>query len=278
MTRRYATKATVTATDSALSDRDRAVLQTVSELRFVSGSQLTRRFFSEDDSPAQGRAARRALIRLVRLNVLARLPRRIGGVRSGSAGFVYRLGSVGHRLAVHYGWQPERQRRWSDVPGTAFLNHALAVAELHTLLIEGDRSGRFELLELSAEPACWRSYGGVGTQRRSTLKPDSYVRLGLGEFEDSYFIEVDRGTEGRKTIDRKLGEYVAYEAADIEQDKRGVFPRVLWLTPDQGRADAIAASARRLPQGRRELFAVARLGDAASVVSGTSSNTLTTSS
>ncbi|MGD9735226.1 MAG: replication-relaxation family protein [Solirubrobacterales bacterium] len=276
MTRRYATEASANAADSSLTERDRGILGTVSELRFVSGDQLKRLHFIETDPQAQARAARRALIRLVRLDVLARLPRRIGGVRAGSAGFVYHLGAVGHRLAVRYGWQPERRRRRSDIPGTAFLNHSLAVAELHTLLVEADRSRRFELLELSAEPSCWRSYGGVGAQRGQTLKPDSYVRLEQGEFEDSYFIEVDRGTEGSKTIDRKLKEYVAYAATGIEQDRRGVFPRVLWLAPDAERVAAIEAIVGRLSPGSRELFAVAALSDAEDVVPTTSTNTLIT--
>lgn len=276
MTRRYSSEASVDAADLRLTERDRSLVRSVSDLRFVSGDQLARLHFIEADQQAQARAARRALVRLVRLDVLARLPRRVGGVRAGSAGFVYHLGAVGYRLAVRCGWQPERRRRRSDIPGTAFLNHSLAVAELHTLLVEADRSRRIELLELSAEPSSWRSYGGVGAQRGQTLKPDSYARLGLGEYEDSYFFEVDRGTEGSTTIERKLREYVAYEASGIEQEARGVFPRVLWLTVDASRAAAIEAVVRRLPKASRELFAVALLGDAADVVSGTSTNTLTT--
>jgi hypothetical protein len=120
------------------------------------------------------------------------------------------------------------------------------VAELHTLLIEGDRAGRFALLELVSEPASWRSFGGLGNQRR-TLKPDSYVRMGVGEYEDSYFMEVDRGSEGSQTISRKLGEYVAYAGTGQEQEHRGVFPRVLWLTPDEQRAEAIRGCVRQLP-------------------------------
>jgi hypothetical protein len=266
MTPHYATEASADAADSALTPRDRTVLKKVSDLRFASGDQLARMCFIEDDPLAQARAARRALLRLVKLDALARLPRRVGGVRAGSAGFIYYLGSVGYRLAVRFGWQPERRRRRSDLPGTAFLNHALAVAELHTLLIEADRSRRFELLELSAEPSCWRSYGGTGTQRPLTLKPDSYIRLGVGEFEDSYFVELDRGTEGTKTIERKLKEYVAYEASGAEQDQRGVFPRVLWLTPDAGRAEGIAGSVRGLARAKRKLFAVSQFKDAIEAV------------
>jgi hypothetical protein len=275
MTRRYSSEASVDAADLSLTDRDRSLIRTVSDLRFVSGDQLARLHFIEADPEAQARAARRSLIRLTRADVLARLPRRVGGVRAGSAGFVYHLGAVGYRLAVRYGWQPERRRRRSDIPGTTFLHHSLVVAELHTLLREADRSRRIELLELSAEPSCWRSYGGVGAQAGKTLKPDSYLRLGVGEFEDSYFIEVDRGTVGSTTLDRKLREYVAYEASGLEQT-RGVFPRVLWLVPDASRAAAIGVSIGRLTKASRELFAVALQADAVDVVSGTSTNTLST--
>ena len=173
----------------------------MSDLRFVSGAQLTRLHFSDGQDPAvNARAARRALLRLTHLDVLARLPRSVGGVRAGSAGFVYYLGLGGQQLATEHGWQPERRRRRSLVPGTLFVRHALQVSELHTLLVEADRSRRVELLELRAEPSCWRSFDGLGTQQ-PMLKPDSYARLGVGAFEDSYFFEVDRGTEGSR--DRK---------------------------------------------------------------------------
>jgi hypothetical protein len=261
----------------SLSQRDHAVLRTVSDLRFVTGEQLTRIHFAhaEDEAAAKARAARRSLVRLVRHDYLARLPRRVGGVRAGSAGFVYCLGLAGQRLAVLRGWQPERRRRRSQVPGTFFLNHTLAIAELHTMLLEGDRSGRFELLELVAEPACWRELGGIGGQRSDTLKPDSYVRLGVGAFEDSYFVEVDMGTEGSQTLHRKLKHYITYAAGGIEQQQHGVFPKVLWLTPDEPRASAVDGCIAELPGANRELFAVALQADALNVVSGTSEVTHT---
>lgn len=252
-----------------LTTRDLAVLRSVSDLRFVSGRQLERMHFSEGSPAATARAARRCLKRLVDLGLLARLSRRVGGVRAGSSGFVYHLDAGGQRLAGFQGWQPDRRSRRSELPGTFFLKHCLAVAELHTLLIEGDRASRFELLELVAEPACWRSSGTVHNQRRAILKPDSYARLGVGEFEDSYFFEVDRGSEGSKTIQRKLREYVAYAGTGSEQETRGVFPRVLWLTLDEARTSAIRVETGRLPLAARELFAVSLLGDAANVVADT---------
>jgi hypothetical protein len=261
MTRRYLSAAAYRELANELTGHDLIALKRVSDLRFVTGSQLTRLCFADsDDHNANGRAARRALLRLVRLAALDRLPRRVGGVRSGSAGFVYHLGLGGQRLAVERGWQPERRRRRSLAPGTLFVRHALQVSELHTLLVEHDRSRHVELLELTSEPTCWRTYGGV-TGQRQTLKPDSFARLGIGEYEDSYFIEVDMGSEGSRALERQLQLYVTYFESGAEQATHGVFPRVLWLAPDDRRVQVIAASVARLLAADRELFQVVRFDE-----------------
>jgi hypothetical protein len=267
MSGRYLTKRAWQSSAERLLDRDLAVLRYVSDLRFVSGDQLTRLCFVDAaDAASNARAARRALLRLTQLGALERLPRPIGGIRAGSAGFVYRLGLGGQRLAIQLGWQPERRRRRSAVPGTLFICHALAVAELHTRLVEGDRSRRFELLELRGEPSCWRSYDGIAAQR-AVLKPDSYVRLGLGDYEDSYFIEVDRGTEGSRAIERQVGLYLDYYRTGREQAERGVFPLVLWLAPDQRRGEAIADCLERLAAAERELFRAGQFEQAIELIS-----------
>ena len=262
MSARYLTAQVIDDLTSRLTSRDLAILKSVSDLRFVTGGQLTRLHFAESSDPAaNARAARRALLRLVRLDCLARLPRQVGGVRSGSAGFVYYLGLAGQRLAALRGWQSKRPRRRS-APGSLFLAHTLQVAELHTRLVEADRSGRLDLLELSAEPACWRSYGSGSTRREATLKPDSFVRLGLREYEFSYFIEVDRGTEGSWALRAKLRDYLNYEASGVEQAERGVFPKTLWTVPDTRRAGVIEDCIDGLPHAARELFQVALFKDA----------------
>lgn len=263
MSARYASRAVMRELHGQLTERDYTVLKRVSDLRFATGSQLTRMHFT-GSADAAARAARRTLLRLVRLGCLERLPRRVGGVRAGSAGSVYRLASAGQRLANERGWRVDGHRRQSHIPGTLYLGHALQVAELHTLLVEADRAGRVELLALEGEPACWRSYG-----QRARLKPDSYARLGVGEYEDSYFIEVDMGTEGSRTLERKLRDYLAYEASGVEQTEHGVFPKTLWLVPDVERAQAITACIERLPRSAGRLFAVAPFADLLDVVTDT---------
>ena len=260
MSARYATKAAVRGLERKLTDRDKAIIRRVSGLRFVTGDQLRRLHFADADELASARAARRALLRLTRLGCLDRLPRQVGGVRRGSAGFVYHLDLAGQRLAMERDWLTKRRRRPSHLPGTLFMAHGLKVAELHTLLVEADRSRRIELLELNAEPACWRRYGGAGSLR-ATLKPDSFVRLGAGDFEDSYFIEVDQGTEGSGALEAQLYRYVDYEASGIEQAERGVFPKILWLVPTAKREAAIERCIERLRSEKRELFAVAQFSE-----------------
>ncbi len=183
--------------------------------------------FPSSSELVSARSARRRLLKLTELELLGRLPRSVGGVRSGSAGFVYYLGPLGHRLGVESGWLPDRRWRRSHVPGQLFVQHTLLVSELHTRLVEGDRSGRFELLELTAEPACHRGYAGLAGQQH-VLKPDSYVRLGVGEFEDSYFVEIDRGTEGSRTIERQLEAYLDYWRSGQEQRAQS-YCQELWM-------------------------------------------------
>lgn len=187
---------------------------------------------------------------------------------AGSAGFVYRQGLAGYRLSAMRAEQPDKRQRRSRVPGTLFLRHSLAVAELHVRLIEGERVERFELLELTAEPSCHRLYSGLGGQR-GVLKPDSFVRLGLGPYEDSSFIEVDRGTEGSRALDTQLARYLAYAASGQEQAEHSVLPKTLWLANTAERAEVIVDCIERLVPSDQALFAVAQFDQAVDVLTTT---------
>jgi Replication-relaxation len=256
----YMTAERLRALDAQLSDRDRAVLRRVAELRFVSGGQLGRMDFP--DVPR--RTVREALLRLKRLDVLERLPRSVGGVRAGSPAYVYRLSSAGQRLAALHGWLPSASRWRAHVPGTLFVAHALKAAELHALLVEADRAGRIELIELAGEAASRRRYGGPLGPR--VLKPDSFARVGSGEYELVFFIEIDMGTEGSRALTTKLRQYADYEASGQEQAERGVFPLTLWLAPDAERVGVIADCIRLLPRPARSLFRVAPFTEVEAVI------------
>jgi len=146
-----------------------------------------------------------------------------------------------------------------------FHDHLLAVAEMHVRLTETCRFDAAELLSFQPEPECWRRFTGMGSQP-VTLKPDAYVRVGVGDYEVSSFVEVDLGTESRPTIGRKCRAYVSYWRTGLEQQRHGVFPRVVWLVTDQRRLDGIADVIRRLPGDAHQLFTVALIADGPDVL------------
>ena len=59
------------------------------------------------------------------------------------------------------------------------------------------------------------------------LRPDLFVRIAAGDLELRWFIEVDRGTEHLPAVMRKSTAYDRYYRGGVEQEKHGVFPRVM---------------------------------------------------
>src|SRR5581483_2129970 len=117
-------------------------------------------------------------------------------------------------------------------PSAAFHDHVLAIGDVFVTLVEADRRGAIELLEFQAEPRCWRRFSGPGGASVA-LRPDAFVRVGAGDYEHLAFLEVDRGTESIAALARKLDAFRAYAADGAEQQRFGVFPRVVFLAVDQ---------------------------------------------
>jgi hypothetical protein len=97
-----------------------------------------------------------------------------------------------------------------------------------------EREGHVLLGRVQVEPACWRSYGGIGGERL-TLKPDLFAITTTGEYEDHWFIEVDRSTESLPTLLRQCQRYEAYRRSGHEQATNDVFPLVVWVVLDEAR-------------------------------------------
>lgn len=240
-----------------ISERDQAVVKTVARLRLVSGRQLERLFFTESPSPSSGaRLARLALARLVKRGLLARLERRVGGVRAGSSGHIYTATPDGQRLVAYWKGEGIGRPRTVYEPGAAYVAHTLASSEVFIDLREAERAGRLGVLDHQAEPRCWRNYIGLGG-RAMTLRPDSYLRVAVGEFEESAFIEVDRGTVGRLALRRKHESYLAYYRSGREQADQGVMPRVIWLANDEARVRLLAEIAAEFSRDGQRLFVAA---------------------
>lgn len=257
----YVTNALAVQLERQLSDRDRAIIASLDRVRVASGEQL-RRLHLANGNRSKVRRIQHSLSRLVDLRVLARLDRQVGGVRAGSSGYIYALDVAGQRLASACGPAGGRRLRRPWTPGGGFVAHQLDVTELNVQLVEAERAGAFELLSFDAEPLCWRTFAGLGGGR-VVLKPDAFLRLGLGKYEDSYFIEVDRGTQSGPAITRKLTVYRRYFQTGREQDRWEVFPKVLLLAPHAARAAVLQELVADHPTP--ELFAVTRFDDALAV-------------
>lgn len=251
---------------SELGDRDREILRGVGRLRFMSGGHVARLHFAEGTPVGRQRRAQATLRRLTDDGYLARLPRRIGGTGSGSARFVYQLGYRGQR-EVH----PERRARTPEDSGWLFVEHALAVTEMVVELREAERAGRDRDLKIQTEPAVWRHYVAA-SGRVLVLKPDLGVQVLADTASLVWFVEVDRATEGLKRIRTKAIQYLDYWRSGREQERLGVFPRVLWSVPDEKRANSIRRTLAELPDPSTEMFVVAVAKDSARAVLGQPTN------
>jgi hypothetical protein len=246
-----------------LDSRALAIIRQVSDLRLMSAEQIASIHFSpgaEESASSAQRTGRRVLARLTEQKALVRTSRRVGGVRAGSSGFIYALGSIGQRLIGEEG--PRRRFR---EPSATFADHTLAVSQLVVDLTVASRSGSFDLLEIETEPACWRVHGGLAG--RQTLRPDLFVSLGVGAYERRYFIEVDRGTEHLPALLRKCHSYDSYYRTGTEQATHGVFPKVAWIVPDHRRVDLLERAIRASKLLTNEMFLVTVPGSAIAVLS-----------
>jgi hypothetical protein len=236
-----------------LSERDRAMTETVARLRLVSGKQLEVLFFAEVARPSsRARLTRRACARLAERGALGRLERRVGGVRAGAAGHVYYAAPAGLRLVAYWQGEGLRRPRARYEPTTAFVRHAIGVSDCYVQLVTADREGLVELLAFETEPA--RVFIGPGGTR-SVLRPDAFVRLGLGvdgATELHAFLELDLGSEGRQVLARKCRAYVAAWRSGIAP----VFPKILWITTTECRAEVLREVCASMPAEAWKLFTV----------------------
>lgn len=245
----------IDALESRLSDRDRQILDLVHRFRLLSGFHIHSVMFESH----QARLTRRVLGRLVMLGALETLDRRIGGVRAGSTGLVYRLAPDGRRLVERWHGDSAGRVQRSSEPGARFVGHTLAVADIFVRLHAATRSQPFELIQFATEPACWRAFSSPLGEPRS-LKPDAHMTCEAGNWEYRWFVEVDLATEGVSTLRRKFQAYVDYWQSGVEQAEAKVFPRVLWLTVGEQRVGRLRQVIDELPTAARELFQVAELG------------------
>jgi hypothetical protein len=142
----------------------------------------------------------------------------------------------------------------------------LAVGELYVQLREAEAIGKLELLAFDGEPACWRWWMGLAGERL-VLKPDAFVSVAVGDYELLSFVEVDLSTESTTVLRRKALAYVAHWENGREQQRQGgLYPRVVWLVPDERRREQLVGVLETLPAESWQLFRVGLVSEATSVI------------
>src|SRR6266702_2342952 len=139
-----------------LTPRDYLVIATLRRARIATARQLERLWFTDAMPLSNARATRRSLRHLVELRVLARVEFSSGGLGGGSRGNVFTLDVAGLRLAdqVGRGRSPKRPYPVSRI----FLDHALAITEWYVRLVEAERAGGPQLLDLQSGPHSSRRF------------------------------------------------------------------------------------------------------------------------
>jgi hypothetical protein len=235
-----------------LSTRDGRILQFVSRHRYATTGQLRRVFFTDHATQsAATRATVRVLDRLLMMRLLARLDRQVGGRTRGSAAYIWHLDAAGERLTRTPGTP---RRRFID-PALPFVDHSLQITETVTQLHETATSGAFDLTRIEVEAEAWRTFAGPsGTLR--ILKPDLFVTISTTDYDDHWYLEIDRGTESLPVLLAKCRTYAAYRRTGAAQTEHGVFPRVLWVVPTQRRVARLHAAIAADPDLPDRLFRV----------------------
>lgn len=242
-----------------LGDRDLAVLASLRQFKLLTGNHVQRLHVADSSEKTRARRARAIVKRLVDLGLVVRLGRNIGGVRAGSEGHTLGLTGLGDAVLDVGGAVRRRHRHtWEGKP--YFQDHTLTIADFYVGLREHVVQTAAELIAFETEPTSWRRFAGINGG--TVLKPDCFVRLGVGEFERLAFVEIDLGTESLPSVMRKNQSYISYWRTGLEQRQHELFPGVLWLVPDERRSARLAEGIRQLPEDAQALFTVALLRDA----------------
>ena len=254
-------------------DNDTQILYFLSQARYATTNQLARLFF--DSSVRADTSIRRAsftLQSLKKAGLISHLKRRIGGARRGSASYVWQITFKGLKLLKNQDDSIILRYKNKYEPTQHHVEHTLAITEVFVETLEAVRNSKNLSLEnFSFEPNSWRSYqklSGVGM----TLKPDAYLELVNHDYEDHYFLEIDRSTESLVRILNTCKKYIEYYRSGIEQRQKEVFPYVLWVVPDDKRKLAISKVIQKELYNFWELFTVITLDEYSDYIKGGVSN------
>ncbi len=225
-------------------NRDQKIIELVARFKQLSSAQIRELVFR--DSPGRTNCDR-ALRRLVRSDMLARIERRlVGGANGGAGQYTYQLG----RAASDYYEGRHRPVRAVDL-------HRLAIADTFLIFKRLEWDGQLELVGMSNEPDCWMTIGSY--ELHPDLLLDVKQRSGAQRW---IWFEVDRATESDRHTKEKLNRYWqaalhnAYEREQGTTTALKAFPVVVWATIDEARARVLKWLISQMPDEAQRLFRV----------------------
>jgi len=233
------------------------ILRFLCEHRYATTKQLARLAADDYTSPRSAlRQTSRHLTALSEAGMVTHLERRVGGWQGGSTQSIWALTTTGHHTLTRT--RASRQR--PHLVSTTFLDHLLAISEVRVTVEETTRSLPGAQCAVQTEPLCWRTHLGPHGQQ-VTLRPDLALTVTTPEFEDRYFLEVDRATENPARVITTCQRYQHYRHTGMEQSHGGVFPAVIWIVPTHTRARQLTTAIQADPRIDRPLFTVTTLSD-----------------
>lgn len=250
------------AVAARLSPRDYKILEATESARFITTKQLEALIFTGHASKASAsRTSRRVLERLHREHLIDTLERRVGGVRAGSAGYIWHLTATGARLLAYVAGEGG-PRRFHE-PSQRLLDHCLMIVDIHLRLRTGLAAHNIELTHVAFEPDTWRRFTALGGEPK-LVRPDlaaiTTATTDDGQVDDYWLLEADNGTEHPPTVVRACQRYLAYFATGVEQARYEVLPRVVWVVPHDRRQAKLDEAFNAAGLDRR-LFRITTLQD-----------------
>jgi Replication-relaxation len=220
-----------------LTSLDMTLLETLTTVTYATTRQLEELALPSRSGPARARRIRRRLTHLERLAVVYQLRRQVGGLGGGSLASVWTAERTGYTLvkasAPHRDLRPARER------GRAFLRHGVAVTQhLVDVHRQARRSGAC-VVSWVAEPASRIPYRDPTTGRLAYLTPDAICEVRTPAEQLVSALEVDMGSEGRTSLQRKAARYIAYAARHPEA------PQVVWSFTTRERATMFSKAVTR---------------------------------
>jgi len=235
----YFTKQRLEELTRSLSERDRHVLESLKKCRYLTTLQIAMLYCGQSVNRRSAvRAANRCLTKLKNAGLICALQRRIGGVRAGSGSYVWTLTSGGFRLLCLESGAKKLRKQFRE-PSQHFLEHTLIISEAYLQLTQICAAHNMTLSRIQFEPDCWRQYSERG--KAVILKPDLYAVTRGGDYEDCWFLEIDRATETPERVVEKCERYIQYLRSGAEQKQTGIFPYVVWIVPDEKRKNSLTA-------------------------------------